>query len=280
MREPRFKSYWTIVNILVVLNITIFVLTEFLDFYGKFLITEYLALSLGGLKKGYVFQLLTFQFLHGGWNHLFFNMLTLWMFGRMVEDYFGRNKFLLFYLFSGTVGGFFHLALAGAVPRYFDSPVVGASAGVSAVVAAFAFSSPNAPISLMFLPVSFPAKYLLWIDIGISVMGILVPKSNIAHGAHLGGIIAGILFVIYARKDFGLPTIRLPKKQPAPKPVKVVAPFLNNKARPAPKSQMLQEEFISHEVDPILDKISAHGIHSLTERERQILEAARRKMGR
>ena len=138
---------------------------------------------------------------------------------------------------------------------------------------------------LLFLviPVSMRAKFLLLFSALLSVFGILFPGGrHTADVAHLGGIITGIIFVRYAiHWNFHWPRLRRARTAPPRRLVKVNSGASALRGRKSSSSEDLPaEDFFSKEVDPILDKISAHGIQSLTERERRILEAARERMGR
>jgi hypothetical protein len=114
----------------------------------------------------------------------------------------------------------------------------------------------------------------------VAVFGVLFPGGNVAHAAHLGGMIAGVAFIRFA-PYWRWP--QLPRRQPrlARKLARVPTPgSFWGRTKEATREELPAEEFLSKEVDPILDKISAHGIQSLTERERRILEAARERMAK
>ncbi len=257
-------------------------------------VNQYLALSSEGMAHGLVYQLLTFQFLHGSLMHLVFNMIGLYFFGRAVEDILGSKGMLKLYLVSGVVGGLLQVGLAFALPRYFHAGVVGASAGVFGLVAAFATHAPDQPITMLImfvLPVTFKLKVFLIIEGCVSIFGLLgalVPspyfQTSIAHAAHLGGMLTGIAWIRWGRRAVpdspfnfwsGITAAVRPKRESAR-----AASKRNAKSPSHIAEEMPPAEFISREVDPILEKISAHGIQSLTTRERQILEAARSKMAR
>lgn len=184
---------------------------------------------------------------------------------------------------SGTIGGLFHVALCLAFPVYFHQAVVGASAGIFGLGAAFAASMPNQSISVLIyfiFPVTMRAKWLLVVGAGISVIGLFL-GGGVAHGAHLGGMLTGVAWIKWGSwleslgGSWGAGTRRR-----AARPM-VRAGVLRTARRPGKiEEELPPAEFISREVDPILDKISAQGIHSLTERERDILEAARNRMAR
>ncbi|HEY1661336.1 MAG TPA: rhomboid family intramembrane serine protease [Verrucomicrobiae bacterium] len=236
---------------------------------------NYLALSLDGLKHGYLWQLLTFQFMHANWLHILCNSIVIFFFGRAVEMTIGSRKFLALYLTSGVIGGLFQVIYAFATKS--DMSVVGASAGGAGLVGAFAmlYWEERFTIFLYFLfPVNITGKILFWGSIALALVSMLVP-NNVANVAHLGGIFTGALFARQIiRGGFSLPTIR--REEPE---------FVSTKPRrklwgsaPPPDEESSADDFLKSEVDPILDKISAHGIQSLTTREREILEKARSKM--
>jgi len=132
--------------------------------------------------------------------------------------------------------------------------------------------------------VAMRARTLVWISLGISIFGIIRPIGNVAEGAHLGGLLAGIAYVkwiVQGNLSFPWPSFRFPRRRERRLASAPSAKRSFWQQHKLPDDADLQSaEFISREVDPILDKISAHGIHSLTERERRILEAARARMAK
>ncbi len=278
MRAPQ-RQYWSMTTLLLITLVACFLIQSLMDRRTE----QLFALSLEGLKAGRYYQLITFQFMHGGIWHLVCNMIGLYFFGRVVEEMLGAASMLKLYLLSGTVGGLCHVALCVAFPAYFYSGVVGASAGLFGLIAAFATREPNYPITLLVffvLPVTLLAKWLLLIEAAVSVVGLFLPGTT-AHGAHLGGMLTGIVFVKWSGWVAGADGLwGMGDRRRAPRPM-VRATVLRAVRRPRRTPEELPPaEFISREVDPILEKISAQGIHSLTERERQILESARSKMAR
>jgi Uncharacterized membrane protein (homolog of Drosophila rhomboid) len=242
------------------------------------------ALSVEGLRHGYVWQLLTFQFMHGGILHLLLNSLAIFMFGREVEQSLGKGRMLTLYFASGVIGGLVQ-ALAGVLFHgRFAAPVVGASAGAFGLIAAFATLYPDRSVTLLVfyvLPVNLRAKFLLLFCAVLAVVGMFIPKSTIADAAHLGGMAVGIFFVRYAAQ-WRWGGFRSARGRPVRRLVKVhsqnAVPW--GQATDIEAEELDPEEFLAREVDPILDKITACGINSLTERERKILETARRRMGK
>jgi membrane associated rhomboid family serine protease len=203
MRTSRSRLPQSVTMMLLVLNVIIFVLqTTLLAYYEPFF-----ALSLEGLRHGFVWQLLTYQFLHGGPFHILLNCWALYIFGRHVERVIGKNRFLALYFLSGIAGGLLHVVAAFVWPQYFDAPVVGASAGVFGVVSAFAILWPDNRLQVLLffvIPVSMRARSLLIINLLITAFGIAFPRSflggNVAHVAHLGGILMGLAYTRWCER--------------------------------------------------------------------------------
>lgn len=299
MRQPRGGLNWSATVALVVALVIAFILQITVvpgEFAGR-----YLALSLPGLKEGFVWQLLTFQFMHAGWIHLLLNCWAIYVFGREVEWMLGKARFLALYFSSGFLGGLLQMLAAALWPGHFGGAVVGASAGGFGLVAAFAALDPERQLTMLLyfvLPLRMRAKTLLWLCLGLTGLGIAFPTSffggNIAHAAHLGGILTGLAWIKLGwHRDFitlpwerwfawwrnlGPMQSRQRKRELVRAAVVRGHPWQTTSTET--EAEVPPEEFISKEVDPILDKISAHGIQSLTERERKILEAARKKIAK
>ena len=220
------------------------------------------ALSLAGIKQWQLWQLLTFQFLHGGILHLLLNGVTLFSFGRFLERELGRGRFLALYFISGTAGGLLQVTATWLLRQNPDVPVVGASAGIAGLLGAFMLSYPDLRLMVFPIPFKIRAWTMLWIVLPVSVIGTVFPFGGVAHAAHLGGLLAGGAFV---RWNWG-------SRRHATPP-----PFINapSDVPVQSKAEAAKDDFIASEVDPILEKIHTHGIHSLTEREREILAKAR-----
>lgn len=290
--RPRSALAWLHMPVSILLMIVLvicFALQQVDQAYFDGSHLPWLMLSNYGLAHGYVWQLLTFQFLHGGVMHLACNLIGIWFFGRFIEERLGKGQLLAIYFLSGIVGGLFQSLLGWAFPVHYASYVIGASCGVMAFIAAFSLLEPDAPIFLFFI-LPLRARYLLYIETAIALFFTVVPADNsIAHAAHLGGIAFAVAYM-----KWGLDWSRtmhewsfLQRKKRTERMIKAatVRPpmaALRRRPRPSPETplDLPSDEFISKEVDPILDKISEHGIQSLTERERAILQAARNKMSK
>lgn len=284
MRDEERSSRFSATVILMIVLTVVFALEHISSVYFRgFDFLTLFALQVDGLRQGWLWQLVTFQFLHAGGLHLIFNLLVIWFCGRAVEARLGTANFLKIYFASGVVGGLLQSILMLLLPQYFGSgPVLGASAGACGLIAAFALIEPEATFLLMFI---FPmkARHLLVLLTAIAAFFTLVPSSQgVAHAAHLGGIGAGYAFMKWGLYNYTASFRWHPFRNRARRRQLVkaatVKPGFWKGAKSQPPEEVEPEEFISREVDPILDKISAHGIQSLTPREKQILEAARAKM--
>lgn len=207
-RPPRFS----LTNTLLIVNAVVFLVQAYLKAkHATFSIDHYLGLSLDGLRHGYLWQLLSFQFLHGGVFHLLVNSWGIYVFGPVVEHAVGRGRFLWLYLLSGIFGGVVHVLGSLVFPSHFGGitvgnatayiPVVGASAGLFGLIAAFATLYPRQELTvyLFFVfPVTVTARVLLGVSAGIGLLGVFLAGDNVAHGAHLGGMVMGFVFVRYA----------------------------------------------------------------------------------
>lgn len=187
---------------LIVLNVAAFVLEMWIETRTNFPLEKYGALSLEGLRHGYLWQLISFQFLHAGWVHLLLNCWGIFVFGPPLEATLGKSRLATVYFLSGVAGGALQVfASILSYPR-FGGPVVGASAGVFGLVAAFTSLFPDARMTLLLffvIPVRMTARRMLIVAAVITVVGMMFPNwllgAHVAHAAHLGGLIAGLVFV-------------------------------------------------------------------------------------
>ena len=156
-------------------------------------------LALWPLGSGNFFpwQILSYSFLHGSFEHLFFNMLGLWMFGGELEQVWGRKRFLVFYFASVIAAALTQLLVNFLLGS--GAPTVGASGGLFGLLLAFAMIFPNR-IILLFFVLPMKAKWLVTLYGAIELyQGVYVLNSGVAHFAHLGGMLGGLLTLRYWR---------------------------------------------------------------------------------
>lgn len=148
---------------------------------------------------GTIVQLVSYMFLHGGFSHLFFNMFALWMFGRIIEYDMGSKRFLTYYLTCGVGAGLIQLLV-----NYMEgmpSVTVGASGAVFGLLLAYGMMHPNNVVMLMFPPIALKAKWFVVIYGVIELFsGVYSSGSQVAHFAHLGGMLFGFLLLRYWKK--------------------------------------------------------------------------------
>ena len=225
------------------------------------LVEERLALSGAGIAAGHLWQFFTFQFIHNGPLHLLPNMLLLFFVGREVEPIVGARHFLAIYGLGNLVGGILHWAV---MP---DVPLVGASAGVAAILVAFSTILPELEVTMhlfFVLPLRLRAKHLtlaLALICGLLWITLTVPQTGPV--AMLAACIPGWLYV--KQLGFGNPLL-------------FQRFIFDRRQREARMDRMSIEQFVSAEIDPILDKIAREGMHSLSRAERRILEKGREKI--
>jgi membrane associated rhomboid family serine protease len=206
------------------------------------------------LHSGWVWQLISYSFLHGNFFHLFFNMFALWMFGPHIESYWGTRAFLRFY-FLCVLGAALTQTLVAP-----DSLVVGASGGLYGLLLAFGFLFPDAVIYLFFV---FPLRAIqavFVIAMITFISSLQAGGERIAHVADLGGIVTGLLY-------FKLPIWKMNIKS-----------WIGRRSfrDPVPKFDVIyphgRKDALTDEVDRILDKISSKGVDSLTKEEHETMK--------
>jgi len=203
LRRPLRYRYFSATIILIVINVIVFLL----GFVGlQRLIQVYFGLTpLLVVNAGAWWQVVTYMFVHGGWGHIFFNMLALFLFGIQLEQRMGSTEFLLYYFICGIGAGlatvFINLATGqGAVD------VVGASGAIFALLLAFATYFPDARIFIFgILPMRAPVAVALYA--GIEIFSSFTSfQSGVAHLTHLAGLLVGYCYLL-ARLDMNPVTI-------------------------------------------------------------------------
>lgn len=225
----------TVTKNLIIINVLCFFGAIVAEKYGINL-NDVLGLHYFESEKFKLYQLFTYMFMHSGFEHIFFNMFAVWMFGRILETVWGPQRFLLYYVLCGMGAG-----LVQEVTQYFEFvpymsdmaqlstyapeaivpingvshtagqwlamyervisvPTVGASGAVYAILMAFGMLFPNQEIFIFPLPMPIKAKWLIIgyfvIELGMGIMS----NDGVAHFAHLGGMIFGFLLILYWRK--------------------------------------------------------------------------------
>lgn len=225
---------------LIIINFIVWLVGMIIPGFSNTLINR-LGLHLIGSPLFYPFQLFTYMFLHGGIAHIFFNMFSLWMFGRILEQVWGSARFLIFYMICGIGAGLVQEAVWGLswehdyisgiarlngltydhMKAVVDSAVsmgegkwlsaiadfkssmctIGASGAIYGILLGFAFTFPDMPLYFFFIPVPIKAKYMV---IGYGVieffLGVSGSVDTVAHFAHLGGMLFGIVILLYWKK--------------------------------------------------------------------------------
>jgi membrane associated rhomboid family serine protease len=218
----------------------------------------------------------TYMFLHGGFLHLVFNMLLLFMFGPPVEERMGGRAFLSYYLLCGLGGAAASFLLVMLRPM---GIVLGASAAVFGVLLAFAWHWPDQPIYVFPLPAPIPAKWLVTFAVGVSFALALLSRSDgVAHLAHLGGFAAGFLYL--KTGDWRLARAERHLRRATQPSVVVHSAHVAGGGDHIRKrrSPTVERDPSAAEIDRVLDKISARGIDSLTPAERRFLADMSRRM--
>jgi len=281
-----FSFFPPVIKILLVTNVAVWLLLDVLlppvmPRYADLLL-RYFSLWPAG-PNFFLWQLFTYMFLHGGFWHLFFNMLALWMFGMELENTWGSKKFLIFYLICGLGAGLTNMLVAPLIGQIW--PTVGASGAVFGVLVAFGMFYPDRPIYIYFL-LPIKAKYFIAFYIAMQVFyEVTGMEAGVAHFAHLGGAAVGFVYVL---ADMNLIPLRRWWSILRP----TVIPSSGRRERwrgeeihdakfydiqtGKPKDE--EQETSQEVIDAILDKISKGGYQSLSEEEKRILNEASKKI--
>jgi membrane associated rhomboid family serine protease len=191
------------IKTLIAINVGIFMALLLLTALGQTKLATNIAYALAlraqDVVHGHIYQLLTYGFVHGGFFHLFFNMLMLWMFGSMLETSWGSRRFWEFYLFGVIGAGLGTVALAYTIGSIIHlSPLIGtigASGGIYAIFMATAMLFGDQEVFMFPLPIAIRLKYLVGILAFIALVGALGSSGDTANAAHLSGLLFGYLYV-------------------------------------------------------------------------------------
>ena len=145
-------------------------------------------------------QFVTHMFMHGNFMHIFFNMWSLFVFGPLLERLWGSKKFLIFYFVCGLGAALCH-ELVLLMQPVSNIPTVGASGAIYGLLLGFGMLYPNYELTLVFPPVSLKAKWFVIIFAGIELLtGVLGTNDGVAHFAHLGGMLFGLILILFWKK--------------------------------------------------------------------------------
>jgi len=186
------KSTPIVLNLIIINALMFFVQMVFDGSEEK--ITRFIALW--PYRSGFFepYQMVTHMFAHGGLGHILFNMFALWSFGSTLEKVWGPKRFLIFYMLCGLAAGVAQIFFS-------NSPAVGASGAIMGLLAAFGYLFPNTELLVFPFPFPVKAKYFIAVIAAIDLFGgVYSTGSNIAHFAHLGGLIMGFILVIIWNK--------------------------------------------------------------------------------
>ncbi len=228
----------TVVKNIILINLVMFLLTSVLSFKGVEL-TRILGLYYFTSPNFQPFQIVSHMFMHGGFTHILFNMYALWMFGRVLESVWGAKRFFIFYFVTGLGAAILHTfvgyvefkvltnSMSGVdiahviesgsnilmqgknfvndemaqLNLLLNTPVVGASGAVFGILLGFGMLFPNTQLMLIIPPMPIKAKYFVMIYGAIELyLGLTRTGGNVAHFAHLGGMLFGYILIKYWNK--------------------------------------------------------------------------------
>lgn len=291
-----FSLFPPVLKILLVSNIAIFIIQTIYPvesiIKNVLLIQYYFALWPLESNLFQPWQLFTYMFLHGSFTHLLLNMLILWMFGIELENIWGSKKFLLYYLMCGLAAGVANEVIAPLLTE--TGYTLGASGAIYGILAAFAFLFPNRPVYIYFF-IPLKAKYLIVLYMFFDLIGIISGATGVAHVAHIGGAVAGFIYLwISTKRGIGMkfkkPDI-FDKFNTKPDSENIFTNYTNGSSKEQKakvkeatfeeiqnekydnnKIEMKEQARVAQEkIDAILDKLSQGGYASLTDEEKKIL---------
>ncbi|MFP4145952.1 MAG: rhomboid family intramembrane serine protease [Phycisphaeraceae bacterium] len=219
-----------------------------------------------GLLGGQLWRWITYQFLHGGFFHLLFNMIGLYFFGPLIEQWLGSRRFLAFYLICGMAGAALFTVFAflpdvglNVAPA---TPMVGASGAIFGIVIGAAVLYPRQRVMLLFPPIPMTLRTLAIAFLGLQMLNLLIGMGNEGGSlAHLGGAGMGVLLIRKPRllnwADFY-----------------TLQGWREGRRRKKRHREQVRQSREEQEVDRILDKVRRRGLHSLTRKEKKTLNRA------
>ncbi len=241
------------------------------------------------LTEGKVWTLVTYIFVHGDFYHILFNLILIWFVGRILLQLIGNKHFWGIFLLAGILGALLHILTTGI-----DAPLVGASAGGFGILIATAAIIPNQVFNVLlffFIPIRCRLKYLALGFVIVEIVffiidraagqGVPIPMiSGVAHAAHLGGGLAGFIYVRAFNLGAAKVSLGFLKKMRRKAERKSLKRNFKRKGKIVSAKVLTEvdgkvfesDEFTVDIINPLLEKISQNGMSSLTHEEQQILE--------
>lgn len=281
-RPQGFAILPLVVKNLLIINGIFFLATIAMDMVWHIDLAQYLGLHYIGASDFRPYQFVTYMFMHGSFAHLFFNMFALWMFGNAIENAWGPKRFLIFYFVCGIGAGltqelvqyiqfsdihnFQNVNLGGRIVPVEDYlnmlTTVGASGAVYGILLAFGMMWPNSMIYLYFL-IPIKTKWFVLIYGLLELFTGFSSIDNVAHFAHVGGMVFGLLLILYWKNQGNGGNSKFKIK------------FNKNKSGNGRQKSDWDYNKERHDedrkTDEILDKISRGGYDSLTKEEKEFL---------
>src|SRR3989344_4756679 len=201
-RQKGFFNSISLNTLLILINVVSFIVFTALISAG-ILSLDAIAIKPFNIFEGkYLWTFLTSMFMHAGFVHLLVNMLSMFFVGSLVEKIIGRKRYFWFYILSGLFAALFFVFFALIFPSDMNAYAVGASGALFGLIGLLVLLTPNLPVYVMFIPIPIKMKYaapgmliVLWL---ISLAG----NIGIGNTAHLGGLVAGLLYGLYLRNKY------------------------------------------------------------------------------
>lgn len=297
----------TITKFLLAINILAFIICTFsgTDASGGYILNNVFGLHFFLSSDFHIYQLFTYMFMHGGWDHLFFNMFALWMFGCVVERVWGPKKFLFYYIACGVGAGLFqeaaqfaqfYMITSDQIAQYGMTTIVkanaaelshwttvGASGAIYAILLAFGMTFPEERIFIFPIPIPIKAKWFVIFYAGVELFFAMAsPGDGVAHIAHLGGMVFGFFMIRYWKKHptdgYGksrgeefFENMRSSWERRTNKRADSFSQRSQTRSGNADWDYNARKQQEQAEIDQILDKIRKNGYESLTSEEKRKL---------
>ena len=298
---PSVTKNLLIINILAFIAMLVLRQLNVADLNNLFGLHFFMASNFG------LYQLLTYMFMHGGWEHIILNMFMLWMFGAVVERMWGPRRFIFYYIFCGVGAGILQeiaqffwvyfmldkqqsLSIVEAVDVMRQLSVqldglttVGASGAIYALLLAFGMMFPEEKMFIIPIPVPIKAKWMVLGAIAVELFSALAtPGDNVAHLAHLGGMVFGFFLIRYWQRKAGsgygrvsgtsiFDRVKNTWRKQGGHTGNAASSGYDNGSGNADWDYNARKQALQAETDRILDKIRKSGYDSLTTEEKQTL---------